>query len=195
VSPIELLNLIKGIILNPDTEWKIIKTFDYSWKQVYFYFTIPMVFLSAFATLFFAGQEIKIFDLTPNLIFIINVTGSLGSIALGAYLIARMSPRFESRATFSSAVALVSFSYTPVFLANIIASFHPVFAVFNFIGIFYMVIVFWKGLSILFETPAYKLMGFTIVNLIILFATRLVITTIIASFIISVAVGIENIAR
>jgi hypothetical protein len=195
VNPAEILNLIKGIILNPDREWKIIKTFNYSWKQVYFYFTIPMAFLSAFAILFFTGVDIKVLNLTPNTIFIINILGSLGSIALGAYLISKMAPRFEALSSFNSTTALISFSYTPIFLSNIIASIHPVFAVVNFIGIFYMVIVFWKGLAILLDTPAYKLMGFTIVNLIILFATRLVITTIVAAIVLSFTGGVESVAR
>jgi hypothetical protein len=38
-------------------------------------------------------------------------------------------------------------------------------------------------------------MGFTIVNLIILFATRLVITTIVAAIVLSFTGGVESVAR
>ncbi len=192
LNPTELLNLIKGILVNPEKEWKIIKTFKYTWQQVYFYFTIPMVFISAFASLVIHGGDIQYFGLSPNWIFVINVIGSLGAIALGAYFIASLAPRFNSFSSFDASVALISFSYTPVFIASIISAIHIAFALINFIGVVYMVFIFWKGISIMLDTPPHKLMGFTIVNMIILFAVRIVLTSIIAAIVLSLTVGVDD---
>jgi hypothetical protein len=193
VNPLDLLNIIKGLFLNPEQQWNKLKEQGFSWQQVYFYYAIPMVFLSAYAILFNTSNQVQVLGMTPVWLFFINISGSLISIALSAYLITKMAPRFLSHSSFDTTVTLISFAYTPVFIANIISALHSSLALLNFVGIFYMVILFFKGTAILLNTPAHKLSGFSIINLILLFAVRLVVTSFIAALVIASVVGVENV--
>jgi hypothetical protein len=192
VNPLDLLNTIKGLFINPEKQWNYLKQRSFSWQQVYFYYAIPMVFLSAYAILFTSSKQVQVLGLSPVWLFFINISGSLISIALSAYLISKMAPRFLSLSSFDSTVMLISFAYTPVFIANILSAIHSSLALLNFVGIFYMVYLFFKGTTIVLDTPAYKLSGFSIINLILLFAVRLVITSLIAAMVIASTVGVEK---
>lgn len=147
------------------------------------------------ATLVFAGQHFKIFNLTPNQIFIINVLGSLLGIAIGANLISRISQFFAVNISFNDAVVLVSFSFLPMFIANIIASFHPALTIINIFGLFYMIILFRKGMRIHVEASGAKIFWLTVSSLLILLISRIIATTIVAAITISLTGGSMGIVQ
>jgi len=189
VNTLLAFNLIKEIILNPDKGWQSVKSNNITWQHIFVYITIPMVFLSTMATLVFAGHHFKIFNLTPNQIFIINVLGLLLGIAIGAKLISKISQFFAVNISFNDAVALVSFSFLPMFIANIISSFHPALAIINIFGLVYMILLFRKGMPILVETPGAKIFWFVASSLLILLIARVFATTIVAAITISLTGG------
>lgn len=183
----ELLKIQTQLFSQPDNAWILIKKSEFSWKQIYIYYLIPLVFLSSLATVYFMGGIFENLGLTPNQSFFINFSGSLLGIFVSASLIARMAPRFKASPSFADSVALISFGYSPVYLASII-SIHEILQIINLFAIGFMVYIFLKGSGALMGVPSHKQVGFTIVCLIILFATRVIISAFITEL-----VGVGNV--
>lgn len=152
---------------------------DYRWQGVFLHFVVPLVFLSTLLTVFLMGpQVLRETDpvlLSRNQLFFITFAGSVFSILLSAYMIAAMSPRFKGSSSLDRTLALIAFSYTPVFLANMISALHISLQLLNLLALGYMVILFVRGASVMLDIPPERRVGFTITCLIILFAVRVLL--------------------
>jgi cytochrome b561 len=177
----EILKIQGQLFTQPEKAWLEIKKSEFSWTQILIYYLIPLLFLSSLATVFFMGNIFEKLGLTPNQVFFINFTGSILGIFVSASLITRMAPRFNAKPSFSYSVALISFGYSPVYLAAIISSAHDILQIINLIAIGFVVYIFLKGTGALMDVPQHKQFGFTVVCLIILFATRIIISAMIAA--------------
>ena len=177
----ELLDHIKGIFSRPEKEWGRILGQNYSWKQILVYFTIPLLFLSSFAGILTLQPGLNLFSLSPNWMFFVVFFGSLISIPGSAFMIAAMAPRFKGFSSFGRTFILISFSYTPVLLASVIASMHQALQFVNFAALVFMIYLFWRGCEVMLAIPRYKQTGFVIISLLILFAVRVISSSLLAS--------------
>ncbi|MFW5663467.1 MAG: YIP1 family protein [bacterium] len=176
----QLLATIRILLVQPDKGWHLIKEAGYSWQQILGYFLMPLVFASSLAMVFFMGNQLQDTPLSPNQMFFITFAGSVVAILLSAWMIATMAPRFKGESSLDETIALIAFSYTPVYLASIIASLHEALQIFNLVAMVYMLFLFFKGTAVIIKVPAYKQLGFTITSVIILFAVRLLISLLLA---------------
>jgi len=182
LNPREVLNIQLLLFSNPNQAWKIIQKADYGWREIFGYYLMPLLFLSSLAVVFFMGRQFEQLGISHNQMFFINLAGSVGGIFISARLIADLAPRFHAISSFDKNMALISFSYSPVFIASVISSMHDALQILNLAAVVFMVFIFFKGTASLLNTPAYKQLGFTITSLIILFATRLILSLVLAMF-------------
>jgi hypothetical protein len=184
----DLLKIQSQLFTQPDNAWMLIKQSEFTWKQIFINYLIPLVFLSSLASVFFMGDMFEKLGLTPNQVFFINFSGTVSGVLVSARLISRMAPRFNASVSFSDSVAWISFGYSPVYLTFIISSLHDILQILNLIAIGFMIYIFLKGSGVLMGTPPQKQIGFTIICLIILFATRIILSAFIAAL-----VGVGNV--
>jgi len=166
---------------SPLKAWSFVVERDYHWRDVLVYFTIPLFFLSSFAGIFGNTPEFNQINLPPNLMFSVIFLGSVSALFLGSFMISSMAPRFKGEKCYNKTFVLISFSYTPVLFGSIISSIHEVLQIVNFLALVYMIFLFWRGTAILLRIPSYKQTGFVLVSLLILFASRVVISAFLAS--------------
>lgn len=176
-----LFLVVRTLLASPDAGWNMIKEAGYSWQQIFGYFLVPLIFASSLAMIFFMGAQLQETLLSPNQMFFITFAGSAGAILLSAWMIAAMAPKFNGVSSLNETVALIAFSYTPVYLGSVISSLHPALQIINLAAMVYMLFLFFKGTASIIRVPAHKQMGFTITSIIILFAVRLIISVVLAT--------------
>ncbi len=173
---------IQGMLFSqPDKAWLEIKQNQYSWKQVFTYYLIPLLFISSLASAFFMGRQFEELGFDWNQIFLITFVGSLIAIYISGHLITALAPRFTGSGTFDESISLIAFAYSPVFLASVIASVHETLQIINLIAIIYMLYIFFKGIPGMMNIPVHKQLGFTIISVMILFLSRLMISAFFAA--------------
>lgn len=176
----DLLKKLKALLTSPEEGWKMIKSANYSRQEVLGYFLIPLLFLANLSNIYIAGRQSLQVAFTPSQLFFIAFSSAAISIFVSAWLIAAIAPRFSGESSFDKTISLVAFSYTPVYLASMLASLHEVFQIFNLAAMVYMIFLFHRGIGVVLSVPDFKRTGFTVVSLIILFSTRIFTAVIIA---------------
>ncbi len=169
---------MKTLLLTPQLGWQMISEKEYSWRNVYLYYNIPLVFLSSYISVINSDTSGMQINLTPNQLFFSLFLGTLISVLLVAYFTSQLAPRFQALSSFDQSVSLMAFSYLPVYLSSLIGSWHPALQIISFAGMIYMVFLFWKGTGVLLKVPDNKQTGFVVVVLILLFLTRLIVTSV-----------------
>jgi hypothetical protein len=178
----EIIHLQKLLFTNPDKAWGLIKLAGFNRSSLYWHYIIPLVFLSTLAVAFFAGRYLSIEFFSLNQVFFFTFSGSLAAIYVSGHLVSALAPRFNGAITLDESISLISFGYSPVFLASIVSSMHEILQVINIAGAVFMVFVFYKGISHMVNVPAQKQLGFTIVCMMILFISRLMLSAVFAVF-------------
>lgn len=179
----DLFKRLKHLLTDPVQGWKMINEAGYSRQEIMGYFLIPLLFLTNLANMYIIGKQSVDVAFTPSQLFFIAFSSAALSIFVSAYLIAAMAPRFLGDSSFDKTLSLLAFSYTPVFIASILASLHEALQVFNLAALVYMVFLFYRGIGIMLNVPDFKRTGFTVVSLIILFSLRIFAAIIIAAII------------
>ena len=173
--------------------WQMIADSDFSWRDVLVYFTIPLFFIISFAGILTFEPNENFFHLPANWLFFVNFSGAVAGIFIASYLVAAMAPRFKAVSSFPKTFALISFSYLPVLFASLISTVHEILQIINFIGLIYMVFLFWRGTGIVLGVPSYKQAGFSIIALLILFAARVVCASFFAAIALTITGGITDV--
>jgi hypothetical protein len=171
----ELIQIQKLLFTQPDKAWMLIKKSEFTWQQIFGYYLLPLVFISSLAVAFFTGSQFEQIGVTRNQLFFITFASSASSIYISAYMIAIMAPRFKGISSLNNNVALIAFSYSPVYIASLISSLHEFLQIFNLAAVVFMLFLYFKGALQMLNIPTHKQLGFTIVSLIIMFANRFII--------------------
>ena len=177
----ELIQIIKGLFSASGKTWVFIAERNYPWRDVLIYFTIPVFFLSSYVGIFNVSPEMEYLNLPPTWMFLVIFTGTVLAIFMSSWMIAAMTARFNGEKSFDKTFSLISFSYTPVLFASLISSLHSVLQFMNFMGLVYMIFLFWRGTGFVLGIPSHKQTGYSLISLLILFASRVVLSALIAS--------------
>lgn len=167
---------IKAILLNPKTEWNVIKEEEKSNKELLLYFALPLAVLGGIATLIqylgYAGG----FGYGLRMV-IVQIALPLVAIVIAAYVINELAEKFESEKDLNNAFKLVTYSYTPALVAAVIANLS--FAL-SWVGLFglYGIYLFWIGLPKLMNTPEEKKGTYVIAAALIIIVINILIATI-----------------
>lgn len=175
MNPKELLQLQRMLFTSTDKAWQSILEKNFSWKQVFFYYLIPLILLSSMAEAFFSGPKLIEYNYTINQIFFMTFASTVIAILINGRIVSGLAPRFSGNGGFNEGIALISFSYSPVFIGSVLSSAHPALQIINIIAMAFMFYIYFKGTTTLLNVPPHKQMGFTFVSLMILFLSRLLI--------------------
>jgi Yip1 domain len=173
-----LLSRIKGLILNPQTEWAQISQEDTSVFNLYRDYVAILALLPPFASFFgswlfgfsygsqgimhptFAGGLYRAF---------VQYLLSLPAFFLVAFVISAIAPHFEGKTDDRRALMLTAYSFTPVWLASLFGLI-PGLRWLDVLG-FYGIYVYSVGLPAMMRVPKENLDVFTLATLFLAVAT------------------------
>ncbi len=123
-------------------------------------------------------EELSVFmDISISFVlFWVNLTSYCIAMLLGAMLIWKLAPRFDSKAGFGSTLSVVVLAYTPFLIAQPIEASGNFRSVFSIAGLIYTVLLYAKGVRIMASTPQKNIVGFTMVSFFILFGIFYIVT-------------------
>lgn len=182
-----LFERAKNILISPKTEWEIIKNEQSTVADLFTKYAIILALIPAVAG--FIGQSLIGISLGPFGSFKVPVVNgliyavlyyvlSLAGIYLVAFIVDALAPSFGATKDMVSSLKVVVYSYTAVWVAGIFQII-PVLAILGILGL-YSLYLLYLGLNIVKGSPSDKVVGYTVV---------VVIITIVVYFIIGAIVG------
>lgn len=182
-----LFERAKNILISPKTEWEIIKNEQSTVADLFTKYALILALIPAVAG--FIGQSFIGISLGPFGSFKVPVVNgliyavlyyvlSLAGIYLVAFIVDALAPSFGATKDMVSSLKVVVYSYTAVWVAGIFQII-PVLAILGILGL-YSLYLLYLGLNIVKGSPSDKVVGYTVV---------VVIITIVVYFIIGAIVG------
>lgn len=182
-----LFERAKNILVTPKTEWEVIKNEQSSVADLFTKYAMILALIPAIAS--FIGQSVVGISLGPfgsfkvpmgrGLLYaVLYYVLNLGGIYLVAFIVDALAPSFGSSKNMLASLKVVVFSYTAAWIAGIFQVI-PVLGILGILGL-YSLYLLYLGLKIVKDTPQEKVLGYTIV---------VVIITIVVYFVIGMIVG------
>lgn len=167
----------KNILVQPATEWEVVKGETSDKNAVLKNYALPIIILVAIASflgvLIFTRFGLSIgYVVTKAVIaFIVAFLG----IYISAIVINELASSFGSKKDTNAAFKLVIYSFTPVFIAQIVANLIPPLFFVTIFGL-YMIYLLWMGFGTMMGTPKDKKVGYVIVSAILIFVIYALLT-------------------
>ena len=182
-----LFERAKNILVSPKTEWEVIKNEQSTVADLFTKYALILALIPAVAG--FIGQSFIGISLGPFGSFKVPIVNgliyavlyyvlSLAGIYLVAFIVDALAPSFGATKDMVSSLKVVVYSYTAVWVAGIFQII-PVVAILGILGL-YSLYLLYLGLNIVKGSPSDKVVGYTVVVIII---------TIVIYFIIGAIVG------
>ena len=149
------INRTQNILLEPKREFIRISNENNKPVNVFLNHTLPFLVIYAFAA--YLGKIINNPDSFNDAIgeFIKNVLLIFGVIIIGIYLtsaaINELRTPFKSKKDLNKTFALVTYSFTPIFIAIILSSIIPGLSSFIYLIGLYSIILFWISASAIID--------------------------------------------
>jgi len=167
----------KNILIQPATEWEVVKGETSDKNTVLKDYALPLIILVAIAS-FLGGLIFTRFGLSIGYVVtravIAFIVAFLG-IYISAIVINELASSFGSKKDINAAFKLVIYSFTPVFIAQIVANLIPPLFFVSIFGL-YMIYLLWMGLGSLMETPEDKKVGYVVVSALLIFVIYALLT-------------------
>lgn len=169
-----IISRVKGILLNPKEEWAKIKVERRSNKELILNYVLPFAGLAAAISLIFIWWGTYVGFGISLRYAIMQLVSPIVAIAVAAVVMNELAETFDSTKDLNRAFKLVTYSYTPVLLINVIVSFSLAL---GWLGIFglYGAYLLWVGLPIIMDTPEDKRLVYIIATLVIVLVIQLII--------------------
>jgi hypothetical protein len=182
-----LFERAKNILISPKTEWEVVKNEQSTVADLFTKYALILALIPAVAG--FIGQSFIGISLGPFGSFKVPIVNgliyavlyyvlSLAGIYLVAFIVDALAPSFGATKDMVSSLKVVVYSYTAVWVAGIFQII-PVLAILGILGL-YSLYLLYLGLNIVKGSPSDKVVGYTVVVIII---------TIVIYFIIGAVVG------
>lgn len=182
-----LFERAKNILISPKTEWEVIKNEQSTVADLFTKYALILALIPAVAG--FIGQSFIGISLGPFGSFKVPIVNgliyavlyyvlSLAGVYLVAFIVDALAPSFGATKDMVSSLKVVVYSYTAVWVAGIFQII-PVLAILGILGL-YSLYLLYLGLNIVKGSPSDKVVGYTVVVIII---------TIVIYFIIGAVVG------
>lgn len=174
---------VQEIIVNPKVTWQIIKDEVVGNRDLILNYVAPLSLIPAVCTLI--GMTLIGIRLTDGTVvrapFLEALLGgvvgyflNIGAVFAEAWIMARLAPFFNARADLNATLKVVAYSMTPVWLVGIF-SMLPGLGILSLLGLYgvYLLVI---GLTTVMETPANKILWYTLSILVIGFFLSLIIS-------------------
>ncbi len=175
-----LIDRVKNIIMSPKTEWQVIDGESGDTQEVFTYVAI-LAAIPAIIGLIFSlllSRTLSELGISSGTIIVSTVLGYILTFVIiyaVAYLTDALAPTFGGEKHLPSALKLIAYSYTPLWVASIF-SFVPLIGFLIVLaGLVYTIYVLYLGVPVMMRAPQDKTVGYTIVIIIGGIITGLVI--------------------
>ncbi|MFH1683822.1 MAG: Yip1 family protein [Candidatus Margulisiibacteriota bacterium] len=165
----KIIERIREIITNPKMAWQAIKDESLDIKQLFINYAAPLALIPSVCSLIgitIIGIRLPAGDVV-RAPFIEALIGGIAGYALNllavfavAWIVKLLAPPFGAKADLASAVKIVVYSMTPVWLVGIF-SLIPGLGILSILGL-YGIFLLGQGLKIVLDTPPNKLILYTI---------------------------------
>jgi len=195
-GPTGLVARVKGIIMQPKSEWRVIDGESTTVSQLYTGYIIPLSAIPPIASVI----GLSIFGISLPLLGTYRVplgsalTSAITQYILGlvgiyvlALIIDALAPTFAGQKNQIQALKVAAYSSTASWLAGIFALI-PGLRIFGLLGLYGLYLLY-AGLPILMKAPAEKAMGYTVVVIICAIVIFVVIGAIAGRFVSYPALG------
>jgi hypothetical protein len=186
-----LINRVKGIILNPKNEWNTIQQEQTGSTTLLTNYLIPLVLIPVVASFIgygLIGRNMPIIGHVGSVSFgiryaILMLVNMIAGAYLTAFVIDALAPSFSATKNYNNAFRLVVYSYTPMLVAGIFYIL-PALSFIAFIASIYGLYILYVGLKPMMQVPEEKVTVYFIVSLIVLIAVYFILSMILSAIII-----------
>lgn len=186
----DIIKRAKDILVTPKTAWHTIAEENQNQLVILTTYLIPLALIPALASFIGYGlighnvMGIHIGSVGFGLRqAILSFISSLGGVYLSAWVISLLSPKFEQAKDFNRAFQLVSYSYTPIFVAGILLIIPSLSIVATLAGLYGLYLLY-QGMTPILQTPDDKRNTFFIVSLLSIIVASILVTTLLSALII-----------
>ena len=186
----DIIKRAKDILVTPKTAWNTIAEENQNQLVILVTYLIPLALIPALASFIGYGlighnvMGIHIGSVGFGLRqAILSFISSLGGVYLSAWVISLLSPKFEQAKDFNRAFQLVSYSYTPIFVAGILLIIPSLSIVATLAGLYGLYLLY-QGMTPILQTPDDKRNTFFIVSLLSIIVASVLVTTLLSALII-----------
>jgi hypothetical protein len=161
-----LVDRVKNILLSPKTEWPVIDAESGDTKEVFTYVAI-LAALPFIGTVLAGVIGAGPLGLTSSII--VGIFGYLlafVSTYVVAFVVDALASTFNGEKHMPSALKLVAYGYTPVWVASLLGFLPVVGGILVLIGAIYAIYLLYLGLPVLMRCPQDKVIGYLIVAII-----------------------------
>ena len=174
----DLLNHVVGILTKPKNEWSVIKEEPINTIQLFKGYIAILALVPAIAYIIgncIIGIKIPLgpssyaykVPIFYGIIYaIVTYIMAFVGIYLSAFIINALAPNFESTQNMNNALKLITFSYTPVWIASIFSIYTPLYLL-GFILSLYGLYILYIGLEPMMGTSAQKRTVYFIVTILV----------------------------
>ena len=185
----KIINTAKQFILNPKSEWDVVKEDNSTASQHVITYVLPLALISAVAIFIgvgLIGYRVLGYRVQSVSGGLAQAIMSLASILIGVYVsgfvIHKLAPTFDTTVSLDKSVKLVGFSYTAILLAGVLNIFPPL-AFFTFLGGLYSLYILYTGFKPMTNVSDEKSTSYFIVSLLVIVGVYVIIGMILAGII------------
>ncbi len=192
-----IIQRVKGILLQPDNEWLIIKNETKTKEQLFTGYVLILALIPAVASFIgygligsrsFLGIHYSSFSFGLRHA-ITNYVNIVISIFLSAWVIRILAPNFSASVDTEKSLKLVAYSYTASMVAGVFYIF-PSLSVLAIVGSIYSLVILYKGFKPMTEVPEEKTMSYFLVSLLVLVGISIVVGLIMAGILTTIGLGV-----
>ena len=174
---------VKGILLAPRSEWQAIAHEVTSPADVYLRYVAPLAALGALATILGAAvpgafrpaeQTLRLTPPAAVVGALVHFALTFGIVFVVAKIVDGLAPTFGGRKDPLRALQVTAFSFTPAWVAAVLAIVPALGGIAAVIGLYGLYLLY-VGLPILMHAPVDKSLGYTVVVVICTFALTLAV--------------------
>jgi hypothetical protein len=185
----DLVSRVKGILLNPKSEWATIDTEPATVGSLYSGYIVPLAAIPAVCGFIgmsiigysFLGVSTKASMSGGLTRAVVTFVMSLVSVYVMALIIDALAPSFGGQKSQMQALKVAAYSSTASWVAGI-AAILPALSILGLVGLYSLYLLF-VGLPVLMKAPAEKAMGYTVVVII----AAIVMYVVVGSVVVAVA--------
>lgn len=186
----DIIKRAKDILVTPKTAWNTIAEENQNQLVILTTYLIPLALIPALASFIGYGiighsvMGIHIGSVGFGLRqAILSFISSLGGVYLSTWVISLLSPKFELTKDFNRDFQLVSYSYTPIFVAGILLIIPSLSIVVTLAGLYGLYLLY-QGMTPILQTPEDKRNTFFIVSLLSIIVASVLVSTLLSALII-----------
>jgi Yip1-like protein len=156
------------ILTTPESEWRVIRDEGGEIAELYINYIIPLAAIPAASLLIgllligapIVGRYGVIWAVSVALA---SYVSALVAPIVGAVVIEQLAPKFKSSGDTMSALKLVAYASTPVWIAGVV-NIIPLLSFMAIVGALYGIYLFYIGLPVMMKTPQDQLVPYMVVS-------------------------------